>query len=102
MPSFSEMFPSRNEHIRVLFGLYLKRKRTEYGFTKKAVAQNLGVGLKKYSQIEAGASLFDEVIYAKLVNLYMIDSDDLIELSQISKVRVINEVAEALCEHFPA
>lgn len=102
MPSFNELFPTRNLHMRLLFGAYLLRKRTELGFTKTAVALNCLMTVKKYSQLEAGATAFSEEQFNKLVETLDLEADDLIELSQISKVRVINEVAEALCENFPS
>ncbi len=102
MPNFEELFPSGNQHMRDLFGVYLERKFKESGLSKKELCQILGIDSKRWLRLEEGKARLDSDLFQKLVETLNLVEDELIELHQISRVRVINEVAEAFCENFPS
>lgn len=102
MLHFEQVFPQQNDHVRQLFGLYAKRKRIELNLSRSAVALSLLISNYSYAAIEEGKYALNSKIFEKLTAILFFDEDELIDLSQVAKVRAMNEVAEAMCNEYPA
>ncbi len=57
----------------------LKMLRTQYGYTMKYVAQQLGIAYQSYQCYERGLTVPTLQNYIKLARLYDVSLDDLIE-----------------------
>lgn len=95
-------FPDQNRYIRYLLGCYIRRKRSEFGYSIPEIASQVELSTQNFKRIEAGRMKISPEVFEKMQTLLSFDAEDLANIRKIACVKYINDISKALVPHFPA
>ena len=81
------------------FGEYLKKRRTELGWTQPEAAAKAGIEQSYLSKLENGKSLPSEDVYQRLVEAFSLDTEALVAAlypAELDRLREIEDVRKLL------
>lgn len=95
LSSFNKRF------FKKIFGLQIKRRREELGYSLEYVAELLGLTSRTFKMIEAGQKNISQHDFEALVDTFNLDSTELLEMSRITHVQYLMSLYKEIDENFP-
>lgn len=96
LSSFNKRF------FKKILGLQIQQKRHELGYSHEFVSDLLGLTPKAIKMIESGQKCVTQDLFELLIEVFKIDSDELLEMSRITHVQYLMSLYKEIDENFPA
>lgn len=85
-----------------IFGLQIRQKRQEFGYSCEYVSEQLGLTTKVLKLIESGQKTVSQEQFELFRDHFKLNSNDLLELSRITHVQYMMALYKEIDANFPA